>query len=156
MAIHYHHIARRVALAGTWAGTPIDSVTLDYDERFRRRVLLKGDAETRVLLDLPEARVLNDGDALVTDSGQHILVRAAPEHLLEVRCRDRHHLMRIAWHLGNRHLPTEILDDRLRIRADHVIAQMLRTLGAELVPVDAPFNPEGGAYGHGRTHGHGH
>lgn len=145
-----------MALAGTWSETPVDSVTLDYDGRFRRRVVLEGDARTQVMLDLPEARVLNDGDALVTESGAHILVRAAPERLLEVRCRDRTHLLRIAWHLGNRHLPTELLGDRLRIRADHVIAEMLRALGAELVALEAPFNPEGGAYGQGRTHDHGH
>lgn len=153
------HIARRVAPSGTWTEAPLDSVTLDYDARYRRRLVLTCDGETQVLLDLPEARVLNDGDALVTESGRHILVRAAPERLLEVRCRDRRHLARVAWHLGNRHLATEILDERLRIRADHVIANMLRELGAEVVEVEAPFNPEGGAYGgdhrHG-PHGHGH
>ena len=156
MSVHVNHIAREVALAGTWSGTPLDSITLEYDERFRRRIVLNCDGGTQVLLDLPEVRVLRDGDALVTDAGAMILVRATPERLLEVRCRDRQHLLRIAWHLGNRHLPTEIAGDTLRIRADHVIAEMLLTLGAELVAVDAPFNPEGGAYGHDWSHGHDH
>ena len=81
---------------------------------------------------------------------------AAPEPLLEIRCRDAHHLVRVAWHLGNRHLPTQIFEDRLRIRVDHVIEDLARKLGAEVARIEAPFDPEGGAYGHGRTHGHDH
>jgi len=154
MSAPFHQVARRVAPAGTWSSQPLDSVTLDYDERFRRRVVLTCDGGSRVLLDLVQARVLNDGDALVTDEGALIAVRAASESLLEIRCRDRQGLLRIVWHLGNRHLPTEIAGDRLRIRADHVIAAMLRQLGAELVPLSAPFNPEGGAYEHGSGHRH--
>jgi len=156
MSAPFRHIARRVAPAETWSGEPLDSVTLDFDQRFRRRIVLTCEGGTQVLLDLADARLLNHGDALVTDTGALILVRAAPERLLEVRCRDPKQLPRIAWHLGNRHLPTEIAEDRLRIRADHVIAAMLRGLGAEVVPLDAPFNPEGGAYGHGPSHGHDH
>jgi len=156
MSAPFHHIARRVAPAGTWSGQVLDSVALDFDERFRRRVVLSCEGGTLVLLDLAEARVLNDGDALVTDGGGLVLVRATAESLLEVRCHDRQRLLRIAWHLGNRHLPAEITDDCLRIRADHVIAEMLRNLGAELVPLEATFNPEGGAYEHGRSHRHEH
>ena len=150
------HIARSVAPAGSWSGETLDHVTLDYDQRFRRRLLLECHDGTQVLLDLVKAQVLKDGDALMTDSGARILVVAKPEALLEVRCDDRVQLLRIAWHLGNRHLPTEIAEDRLRIRADHVIADMLRKLGADPVLLEAPFDPEGGAYGQGQIHGHDH
>ena len=81
---------------------------------------------------------------------------AAAEPLAEVTCDDIDHLVRVAWHLGNRHLPTELLGTCLRIRRDHVIEDMLVKLGAHVTHVSAPFNPEGGAYGHGRTHGHDH
>ena len=65
-------------------------------------------------------------------------------------------LPRIAWHIGNRHTPCQIESDRLLIQRDHVIADMLRRIGAEVIEVIEPFTPEGGAYGHGRTHGHDH
>ena len=107
------------------------------------------------LLDLAEAEALADGDGLVLDDGRLVAVTAA-EPLAEVTCDDTGHLVRVAWHLGNRHLPTELLGDRLRIRRDHVIEDMLVKLGATVSHVSAPFNPEGGAYGHGRTHGHDH
>ena len=156
MSAAIEHIVRSVAPAGSWSGATLDHVTLDFDRRYRRRMLLTCYGGTRVLLDLAKAQVLKDGDALVSESGDRILVVAKPEALLEVRCDDRRQLLRIAWHLGNRHLPTEITGDRLRIRADHVIADMLRKLGADPVPLEAPFDPEGGAYGQGRTHGHDH
>lgn len=150
----FRHVARRIAPSGTWSDRPLDCVTLNYEERFRRRFVLTCDGGTRVLLDLAEARVLNDGDALVTEEGGLVVVRAACESLLEIRCGDHQRLLRVAWHLGNRHLPTEIAGDSLRIRDDHVIADMLRQLGAEIVRFDGTFNPEGGAYGHGRAHRH--
>lgn len=156
MSPPFQHVARRVAEAGSWSGPPLDSLTLDYDARFRRRVVLTCDGGSQVLLDLSEARVLNQGDALVTEDGGHILVQAKPEALLEVRCADPRQLLRIAWHLGNRHLPTEVAEGCLRIRADHVIAEMLRKLGVEPVALEAPFNPEGGAYGSHRHHGQSH
>ncbi|MEQ8806030.1 MAG: urease accessory protein UreE, partial [Rhodospirillales bacterium] len=106
--------------------------------------------------DLAEAEALADGDGLVLDDGRLVAVTAAAEPLAEVTCDDTGHLVRVAWHLGNRHLPTELLGDRLRIRRDHVIEDMLVKLGAAVSHVSAPFNPEGGAYGHGRTHGHDH
>ena len=136
--------------------TPIDTVTLAYDDRYRRRGVLRCDGGLEVLLDLGSATELRDGDALVLEDGRHILVRAAAEPLTEIRGRDAHHLTRLAWHLGNRHLPVEIRTERLLIRRDHVIEDMLGKLGAALTPVAAPFSPEGGAYGHGRTHGHSH
>jgi len=147
--------ATTVAPAGTWDAPAIDTVTLDHDARFRRRIALETDGGRPLLLDLAEARLLADGDGLVTAAGV-VQVKAAPEHLAEIRCADAAHLVRLAWHLGNRHLPTELAGDGLRIRYDHVIVDMAEKLGAEVREVDAPFNPEGGAYGHGRTEGHGH
>ena len=143
-----------VRAAGTWTGTPADRVVLDFDGRYRRRVALTLESGGRALLDLPEARVLRHGDALVTDAGTLIAVEAAPERLAEIHCHDPGHLLRIAWHLGNRHLPAQIEPDRILIREDHVIVAMVRQLGAEVTLVEAPFDPEGGAYGHGAAHGH--
>jgi urease accessory protein len=80
-------------------------------------------------------------------------VRAKPEPLLEVRGRDAQHLTRLAWHLGNRHLPAAIEPARILIRPDHVIAAMLLGLGAEVAAIEAPFDPEGGAYGQGPGQG---
>lgn len=136
--------------------SPIDTVTLAFDARYRRRGLIRTDGGEEILLDLPEPTELRDGDALLLEDGREILVRAAPEPLTEIRAEDARHLARIAWHLGNRHLPVAIEPDRLLIRRDHVIEDMLAHLRAHLAPVEAPFSPEGGAYGHGRTHGHVH
>jgi urease accessory protein len=123
-----------------------DSVVLDYDDRHRRRLAMTGTRGTGFLLDLPEAAELRNGDALVLDDGRLIEVVAAPEPLLEIRCADPLHLARVAWHLGNRHLPTQLLPKALRIRRDHVIADMAVQLGAKVIEIEAPFDPEGGAY----------
>lgn len=137
-------------------GTPAsDRVSLPYAERYRRRGLLRTDAGREVMLDLPEAMELPDGAVLALVDGSAVAVRAAPEPLAEVRAAGPL-LARLAWHVGNRHTPAEIADDRLRIARDHVIEEMLRRLGGEVIHVTAPFRPEGGAYGHGRTHGHHH
>jgi len=110
------------------------------------------------LLDLESAVALRGGDALVLEDGRLIEVVAAPEPLLEIRGQDPQHLVRIAWHLGNRHLPTQITGRALRIRRDHVIEAMVKGLGARVVEIEAPFDPEGGAYagdGHAlETHAH--
>jgi urease accessory protein len=151
--------ATRVLPAGGWIErTAKDVVTLDFDDRFRRRRRYVGEKGLAFLLDLEEAVVLRDGDGLLLEQvGGVILVRAAPEPLVEVTAGTPEQLTRLAWHLGNRHLPTEIQADRLLIREDHVIVEMLRGLGAVLRKVDAPFNPEGGAYGeHNRHAGHHH
>jgi len=142
--------------AGHWpkekaAGT----LTLDFDTRHRRRIRLTADQGEDVLLDLPQAIAMADGDGLQLDDGKWLEVHAATEPIVEVRHKDSHQLVRLAWHLGNRHLPTEIRDDVLRIRPDHVIENMLRGFGADLVKVQAPFQPEGGAYG-GNVHHHNH
>jgi urease accessory protein len=135
-----------------WSGVPADTVVLDFDDRHRRRTTMTGTRGLEFLLDLENAVVLRSGDALVLDDGRLIEVIAAPEPLAEIRCNDPHHLVRVAWHLGNRHLPTQIMAKGLRIRRDHVIEAMVRGLGARVIEIEAPFDPEGGAYagpGHG-------
>ena len=136
--------------AGTGA---TDSVTLDYDGRFLRRKVLTTDAGHRLLVDLEQTMSVDEGDAFVTTDGQLVAVRAAPEPLTVVTGPD---LVRLAWHIGNRHTPCQIESGRLFIRRDRVLSDMLLGLGAVLHEVTEPFRPEGGAYGHGRTHGHSH
>ena len=99
---------------------------------------------------------LDDGDDLLLEDGRHVRVKAADEDIMQAVARDPLHLIRTAWHVGNRHLPCEIHADRLVLRYDHVIAEMLEKLGCEVTRLMGAFNPEGGAYGHGRTHGHDH
>ena len=141
--------------AGQWPKEQAAGVvTLDFDARHRRRIRLTTDEGEDILLELPKAVAMADGDALQLDDGRLLKVQAAPEVVVEVRHRDPHQLMRIAWHLGNRHLLTEIRNEVLRIRADHVIEAMLHGFGADLTKVQAPFQPEGGAYsGQGHSHG---
>lgn len=123
-----------------------DSVTLDYDARHRRRIRLATDGGEEVLLDLPRAAAMADGDGLRLDDGRWLRVRAAPEALVEIRAADAVALARIAWSLGNRHLPAEIREGIIRIRPDPVIEAMVLGLGAAAAPVVAPFQPVGGAY----------
>jgi len=148
--------ATKVFSSSEWSQAAADRVVLDHDGRHRRRLALTGEAGTEFLLDLPEARALRDGDGLLLEDGRIVAVTAAPETLSEVRGRYGDHLLRLAWHLGNRHLPTQILGDRLLIRHDHVIDDMLRGLGATVTSIEAPFDPEGGAYGQGHGHKHPH
>jgi urease accessory protein len=138
--------ATSVKSAANWSGEAADRVVLDYDDRHRRRMAMTAAQGTSFLLDLPAATELRGGDALVLEDGSLIEVVAAPEPLLEIRCADALHLARVAWHLGNRHLPTQLLPNALRIRRDHVIADMARQLGAEVIEIAAPFDPESGAY----------
>ena len=141
--------------AGHWPNEKaIGTVTLDFDARHRRRIRLTADHGEDVLLDLPKTVAMADGDGLLLDDGNWLRVRAAAEPLIEVRHADRHQLIRLAWHLGNRHLPTEIRGNVLLIRPDHVIEDMLRGFGADLQKVEAAFQPEGGAYGHEHQHTH--
>ena len=131
-----------------WADAPADTVVLDFDDRHRRRMAMAGTRGLEFLLDLENAVALRGGDALVLDDGRLIEVVAAPEPLLEIRGIDPQHLVRLGWHLGNRHLPTQIMPKGLRIRRDHVIEAMVKGLGARVVEIEAPFDPEGGAYAH--------
>jgi urease accessory protein len=136
-----------------WSETPADTVVLDFDDRHRRRMAMTGTRGLEFLLDLELAVALRGGDALVLEDGRLIEVVAAPEPLIEIRGTDPHHLVRVAWHLGNRHLPTQIMPRGLRIRRDHVIEAMVKGLGARVVEIEAPFDPEGGAYA-GGDHAH--
>lgn len=148
--------ASQVKPAGDWnAASAIDCVTLDAQDRHRRRVVLTGERGTSFLLDLPQAIALRDGDGLVLDDGGIVRVAGRPEPLVEIAAADPRELARLAWHIGNRHLDVQIVGGSLRIRRDHVIEDMLRGLGARVTPVEAPFDPEPGAYGqhHGQGHG---
>jgi urease accessory protein len=136
-----------------WSESPADTVVLDFDDRHRRRTAMTGTRGLEFLLDLENAMALRGGDALVLEDGRLVEVVAAPEPLVEIRGSDPQHLVRVAWHLGNRHLPTQITARGLRIRRDHVIEAMVKGLGARLIEIEAPFDPEGGAYaGEGHAH----
>ncbi len=139
-----------VARAGSWlADAAIDEITLDYDHRHRRRLRFCSGSGTEILLDLPEAIHIRDGDAMVLESGGFLAVHAAPENLLEITAEDPDTLTRLAWHLGNRHLAVQFLQGRLRLLDDHVIAAMIPALGGKVTKIAAPFDPESGAYAHG-------
>ena len=157
--------ADKVIPAGHWSGAPADTVVLDFDARYRRRVTMTGVGGLEFLLDLMEAAMLRGGDGLRLEDGRVVEVLAEPEPLAEIRAPDPLALTRIAWHLGNRHLLTEMLPKALRIRRDPVIEAMAEGLGARVVALEAPFNPEGGAYvkpeggaaeRHDHEHAHGH
>lgn len=140
---------------------PAGRITLDEQARHRRRMSMisddiDGGGGIEFLLDLPQARLLRDGEGLVLDDGRVIEVVAAPEPLYEVRGRDGRHLLALAWQIGNRHLAAQIETGRILIRRDHVIREMLERLGATVMEIEAPFDPEGGAYGDAHHHGHGH
>ena len=143
---------------------PFDIVVLTSDERHVRRKVLTLQHGDAVLVDLAETVMLAHGDRLVLDDGRHAEVIAGEEDLLEARARDGLHLIELAWHLGNRHLPAQIETDRILIGRDHVIRDMLIGLGADVRDVSEPFQPVRGAYhktggagpGHTHHHGHGH
>lgn len=154
-------VVRRAAVK---AERIVDTVTLDHEGRQKRRVSLKADGGLDVLVDLEKATVLADGDALKLDDGRLVLVKAAPERLLEVRAENPLRLLRVAWHIGNRHTPAEVTADAIYIEDDHVLAEMARGQGCSVTAVTRPFRPERGAYDHGEhshdhhghDHGHGH
>lgn len=143
----------------------IDSITLDRQARYRRRVLLTTDRGHELMLDLPEATYMTHGDALDLGNGTFVKIVAAPEALLEIHAHGPVELARIAWHIGNRHTPAEITRDAIYIQPDHVLAEMVAGLGAHVHDVTRPFEPEGGAYGgkgplaeshHAHAHSHQH
>ena len=145
--------ATQVRAQHRWTQAPADTVVLDFDDRHRRRMAMRGTRGLEFLLDLENAIVLRGGDALVLDDNRLVEVVAAPEPLAEIRSNDPQHLVRVAWHLGNRHLPTQVTAKGLRIRRDHVIEAMVKGLGARVIEIEAPFDPEGGAYaGGGHVH----
>src|ERR1700688_472728 len=139
--------AERIERTGRWPHERArGTVTLAFDDRHRRRLRLNSDAGEPFLLDLPRAAVLEEGDGLGLSDGTWLAVKAAPEALLEITAAEPSLLGRLAWHLGNRHLPAQIEAQRIRIRADHVIADMIERLGGRVQRIAAPFTPEAGAY----------
>jgi urease accessory protein len=150
-AIFFIERAMRRAIAvhprGQWPEDKmVDAVTLAYLDRHRRRIRLVADSGVAFLLDLPRAQHFADGDGLELDTNGYLRVRAAPEPVLEIEALGPANLLRIAWHLGNRHLPVQVVGDRLRIREDHVIAEMVAGLGGRITRIEAPYDPEFGAY----------
>ncbi|MBV1705483.1 MAG: urease accessory protein UreE [Hyphomicrobiales bacterium] len=155
--------ATDILRAGNWSGRPADALVLDADARARRRGTATTTAGETVLVDLAAPSRLRGGDALKLEDGRLVEVVAAPEPLAEIRAAEPRGLTRLAWHLGNRHAPAEIGASRIRIRRDAVLEEMARALGARTAHIEAPFEPEGGAYdAHGRApheeaeHGHDH
>lgn len=145
--IDHHH--------GQYHGIPFDRVVLAHDERHLRRKVISLQQGERILIDLPEPVAFAHGDVLVLEDGRMAEIVAAEEALFEVLPRNRQHLVELAWHLGNRHLPAQLEDDHILILRDHVIKQMLEGLGAQVKEVVGTFQPLRGAY-HGQGHGHGH
>jgi urease accessory protein len=145
-------VAQTLHRSGHWPRLATGRVVLGYDERFLRRKRLVTASGDAFMVDLPETTNLLAGDAFELDDGRLVEIAAAEEPVLIIKG----DLVRLAWHIGNRHTPCQIEPDRLVIRADHVLADMLRGLGATVTEAQAPFTPEGGAYGLGRTMGHAH
>jgi urease accessory protein len=147
--------ASEIKAAGTWdAASAIDRVVLDAVERHRRRIALTGERGTAFLLDLPHAAALKDGDGLVLEDGAIVGVAGKVEPLIEIAASSPHELARLAWHIGNRHAEMQVVGERLRIRRDHVLEEMLHGLGARMISIEAPFDPDRGAYGHGHADHH--
>jgi urease accessory protein len=145
-------VAQTLYRAGQWPRLATARVVLGYEDRFLRRKRLITVSGDSFMVDLAETTNLLAGDAFELDDGRLIEIAAAEEAVLVIRG----DLVRLAWHIGNRHTPCQIEADRLVIRADHVLADMLRGLGASVAEAREPFVPEGGAYGLGRTMGHAH
>ena len=147
-------ITRSVAVK---ADQVVDTVTLDHEDRYRRRAVLSCARGLEVLLDLEKPERLEDGDALKLDDGRLVRVVAAPEELVEIASDNPARLLRAAWHLGNRHTPAEITGEAIYVATDHVLVGMLRGLGLATRSVTRPFRPERGAYEHGHArHDHEH
>jgi urease accessory protein len=135
--------------AAEWnSADAVDRVVLEADDRQRRRIALTGEKGTRFLLDLAAPAILRDGDGLVLDDGSIVAVAGKPEPLLEISGATPTEVVRLAWHLGNRHTDVQFAGERLRIRRDHVLEHMVRGLGATATPLEARFDPEPGGHGH--------
>jgi urease accessory protein len=144
-----------IKAAGDWpAASAIDRVVLDAGDRNRRRIVLKAEKGTEFLLDFAKPVSLHDGDGLILDDGSVVLVAGEPEKLVEISAGSALDAVRLAWHLGNRHTDVQIVANKLRIRSDYVLEDMLRGLGAHLTPLEASFDPEQSApHAHGHDHG---
>lgn len=163
--------ATDVIAKGDWKGEAAETIVLDFEGRHRRRIRMETVKGEAFLLDLAEPVALRNGDALKLEDGRIVEVVGSPEPLIEVSGRDTEHLLQLAWHLGNRHLQVQVAGSKLRIRRDHVIEGMVQVLGGKTRQIEAPFDPEGGAYATARMakdaahnhahhdhghHGHGH
>ena len=147
--------ATRVAPGAAAISLVFDQVVLDFDQRHRRRIAMVGIKGTRFLLDLEKAARLRGGDVLILEDGRRIAVVSAKEPLASITAADAATLVRIAWHIGNRHLPAMLLGERIVIRRDHVIEEMVAGLGGSVEAIEAAFDPEAGAYAGGHHHHHG-
>lgn len=160
------YTAHTLKRAGTYSGNIIGSVTLPHDERHLRRKVLTTDSGLKVLFEVAEAVSFDDGDAMETTGGAYVVVNAAVEPLYEVKARDALHHAQLCWHLGNRHLPSQIELYRIVILKDQVIKEMLEGLGATITEIEGAFSPVRGAYHksnrgdahspHGHSHHHSH
>jgi urease accessory protein len=146
---------RVVAIKQPGSFTASDRVVLDADERQRRRIVLTGEKGTRLLLDFEKPVSLRDGDGLALEDGSVVQVAGLAELLVEVSAKDGADLMRLAWHIGNRHTDIQFVDKAFRIRRDHVLEEMLKGLGAMTKDVEASFDPEPAAP-HAHRHDHDH
>jgi len=143
-----------IADAGTWdRGRAVDRVVLDAGDRVRRRIVLTTEKGSKLLLDFPEPMMLRDGDGLVLDDGSMVVVAGQAEALIEIAARTPLDLVRLAWHIGNRHTDAQFTDRAFRIRRDHVLEEMVKGLGANVSEIEAPFDPEPAAP-HGHYHAH--
>ena len=146
-----------IADVGTWdRARAVDRVMLNTDDRVRRRIVLTTETGMKLLLDFARPMMLRDGDGLVLEDGSVVEVAGQVEPLAEVSAKTATEFVRLAWHIGNRHTDIQFLDQSFRIRRDHVLEAMLIGLGATLTAIEAPFDPEQGAYAHGHDDGVGH
>jgi len=147
--------ASSVAAAGHRHERPVvDTVILDYAHRSALKVIVTGIKGTVIEIDLRQPARLRTDDLLVLDDNTLVEVVAAPEPLIEARAADIAGLARLAWHLGDRHVPVQVLPNRIRARHDDAIENLLKSLGAKVTAIDAPFEPEGGAYASSHSHDH--
>lgn len=150
--------ATSILQADRWERNEVlSTVTLAFEDRFRRRIKLTDDDGADFLLDLADAVQLEEGDALLLEEGGVIAVLASDEDVMDIHCATVAETARIAWHIGNRHTPVQVLKDGgLRIMYDHVLQHMVEGLGATVERKQAGFSPESGAYAEGGGHSHDH
>ena len=144
-----------IADAGTWDRTrTVDRVVLDAGDRVRRRIVLTTEKGMKLLLDFPEPVMLRDSDGLVLDDGSIVVVAGQAEALIEISAKTPLDLLRLAWHIGNRHTDAQFTDKAFRIRRDHVLEEMVKGLGAATKEIEAAFEPEQPLAPHGHHHAH--
>src|ERR1044072_2811960 len=149
-------VVRLVSVVESDHARHIDSVMLGPDQRRLQSAHLTGVKGTLIGLMLPEPVMLRMGDAFELDDGTFVDIVVESEPLIEARGNDLTHLARLAWHLGDRHVPVQVMPNRLRLRRDPALEAMPAAPGARLTPIEAPFDPEGGAYATHAPHDHGH